>query len=172
MIEVSTHTGAFFNFKEREVESMKKVNYTQACEPNNIDLAFVSVYFNENRNEQQPLASCRATFKNGLEIRDVAIWESSKSGQAYVSMPTKTYEAKDAQGNVETKRFPQAIFARDRNKQELFNNLVLDAYSKQLEVKRNNELSSVPTQSVTAATSAAKSEQNAFQTQDNARVKR
>lgn len=125
---------------------MKKVTYTQACEVNNIDLSFVNFTFNDDRGpgSNQPLATCRATFKNGLELRDIAIWESRKTGEPYVSMPTKVYYAANAEGQQEPKRFAQAIFANDRNKQNLFNNIVLDAYSKQLTVKRDNERSQMP----------------------------
>ena len=125
---------------------MKKVTYTQACEVNNIDLSFVNFTFNDDRSpgSNQPLATCRATFKNGLELRDIAIWESRKTGEPYVSMPTKVYYATNAEGQQEPKRFPQAIFANDRNKQNLFNNIVLDGYNKQLTVKRDNERSQVP----------------------------
>ncbi len=126
---------------------MKKVTYTQACEVNNIDLSFVNFTFNDDRSpgSNQPLATCRATFKNGLELRDIAIWESRKTGEPYVSMPTKVYYATNAEGQQEPKRFPQAIFANDRNKQNLFNSIVLDAYNKQLKVKRDNDRSQVPT---------------------------
>lgn len=126
---------------------MKKVSYTQACEVNNIDLSFVNLTFNDDRSpgSNQPLATGKATFKNGLEVRDIAIWENHETGEAYVSMPTKSYNKINLEGQQETKRVAQAIFANDRNKQNLFNNIVLDAYNKQLKMKRDNERSQMPT---------------------------
>lgn len=125
---------------------MKKVSYTQACDVNNIDLSFVNLTFNDDRSpgSNQPLATCKATFKNGLEVRDIAIWENHETGEAYVSMPTKSYNKINLEGLQETKRVAQAIFANDRNKQNLFNNIVLNAYNKQLKIKRDNERSQMP----------------------------
>lgn len=116
---------------------------------NKFAVANVGVKLREDGMEdsKKPLATATVTFKNGLQVREVALWKTDKDPSGTrVTMPGRSYTDTNENGDPIKRNYSMATFDFKTGQQQAFGDFMRDCYNKALEINQSRGASAAQSQ--------------------------